>query len=503
MSSQWYLYKEDQLQGPFSWEELSLKSGDGTIGPDDHIWSEEIKNWTRADQIEGLFDSKGGSTVEPPPIGESATVPPPASGSPPPPPKASVGPPPLPGAAGSGPPPIPQAGMAIPPPLSSGSGPPPLDHTLAGPGVSAQTKSIYTIPILVVSAVLFITFCGAALYYIFFQDGLEVAVVEEFEEEEVTADASENDFDSDHLENGDAVDDWDDGDDPDFPGDPTPGTPAPGSNGSGDPTPGRSATVTPAPGETVPVETPPDAPAPGTGTTIPQHIIRNVRFDPHSGSILSAGTRINYSFEYTTNHSGNVQIVATPMRAGRAISNVTGKLSGEYSSGQGQGSGYFIIKDSGPVDGVRISMYPTFTQFPLLRQVDLSVNFSFDTSTGQPDDPPDPDPPDVDPPSSEPETGPRPPVAHFTISPTEPMAFQMITFNASSSYSPDGQIVNYSWRFGTPSLTINITENTTEPFFRRYFSSPGVVPVTLTVTDNHNNSGTFSFPVVISETVLD
>jgi len=70
-----------------------------------------------------------------------------------------------------------------------------------------------------------------------------------------------------------------------------------------------------------------------------------------------------------------------------------------------------------------------------------------------------------------------PPVASFTYSPQNPVVGQEITFDASSSYDPDGQIVSSNWDFGDG--------NTTEGQVATYaYSEAGNHTVTLTVTDN-------------------
>ncbi len=78
-----------------------------------------------------------------------------------------------------------------------------------------------------------------------------------------------------------------------------------------------------------------------------------------------------------------------------------------------------------------------------------------------------------------------PPVASFTFNPKNPEANQTVTFNASESYDPDGEILSYYWDFGdgTNLTTNSITTHT--------FKSKGAYNVTLTVFDNKNcNSST-------------
>jgi PKD repeat protein len=69
------------------------------------------------------------------------------------------------------------------------------------------------------------------------------------------------------------------------------------------------------------------------------------------------------------------------------------------------------------------------------------------------------------------------PTASFTYSPENPVVNQTITFDASSSYDPDGQIVSYEWDFGDGT-------NGTEEIVNHSYSSPGNYTVNLTVTDD-------------------
>jgi len=71
------------------------------------------------------------------------------------------------------------------------------------------------------------------------------------------------------------------------------------------------------------------------------------------------------------------------------------------------------------------------------------------------------------------------PVASFTYIPENPVVNQTITFNASSSYDPDGTIVSYKWDFGDGNIT-----NTTHEILNHSYSETGSYEVTLTATDD-------------------
>jgi hypothetical protein len=72
-----------------------------------------------------------------------------------------------------------------------------------------------------------------------------------------------------------------------------------------------------------------------------------------------------------------------------------------------------------------------------------------------------------------------PPIAAFTWSPQYPKPNQTVTFDASESYDPDGQITSYYWDFGDGT---NMTE--TSPKINHTYTTYGPKYVTLTVTDN-------------------
>jgi PKD repeat protein len=69
------------------------------------------------------------------------------------------------------------------------------------------------------------------------------------------------------------------------------------------------------------------------------------------------------------------------------------------------------------------------------------------------------------------------PTASFVYTPENPTINQVITFDASSSYDPDGTIVSYGWDFGD-------RDTGTGEVITHSYSSAGDYDVTLTVTDN-------------------
>ena len=89
-----------------------------------------------------------------------------------------------------------------------------------------------------------------------------------------------------------------------------------------------------------------------------------------------------------------------------------------------------------------------------------------------------------------------PPVASFTFSPTSPTVGQTITFDASSSYDPDGSIVLYQWNFGDSNVTA-----TTSPSITHTYSSAGTYTVTLTVRDDRGLTSTKSVTIEVSEEI--
>ncbi|MBC2698794.1 MAG: PKD domain-containing protein [ANME-2 cluster archaeon] len=92
------------------------------------------------------------------------------------------------------------------------------------------------------------------------------------------------------------------------------------------------------------------------------------------------------------------------------------------------------------------------------------------------------------------------PFANFTYSPKNPVINQVIIFNATASYDPDGFITNYKWDFGDGNIT-----STTEKIITHSYTLESDYDVNLTITDNSNttNSTTKSVQVVPKDITID
>ena len=84
------------------------------------------------------------------------------------------------------------------------------------------------------------------------------------------------------------------------------------------------------------------------------------------------------------------------------------------------------------------------------------------------------------------------PTASFTFSPITGPAPLDVTFDASASSDPDGQITNYNWTFGDG---LTGTGQTTT----HRFQNQGEYTVTLKVTDNDGKSGSTSHNLIVEE----
>ena len=85
------------------------------------------------------------------------------------------------------------------------------------------------------------------------------------------------------------------------------------------------------------------------------------------------------------------------------------------------------------------------------------------------------------------------PVTSFTYTPETPIVNQAITFDATTSYDPDGNITSYDWNFGDGNTT-----NTTEKMITHSYTSAGDYNVILTVTDDDGAMNAMSKPITIN-----
>jgi uncharacterized repeat protein (TIGR02543 family) len=85
------------------------------------------------------------------------------------------------------------------------------------------------------------------------------------------------------------------------------------------------------------------------------------------------------------------------------------------------------------------------------------------------------------------------PIASFTYSPVNPGPGDVIVFNASASYAPDGSIVQYTWDFGDGNVT-----TVTSSIVTYAYPIDGYYTVQLTVTDNSGSTGAASAVIEVS-----
>ena len=85
----------------------------------------------------------------------------------------------------------------------------------------------------------------------------------------------------------------------------------------------------------------------------------------------------------------------------------------------------------------------------------------------------------------------RPPVASLTYSPESLVANEEITFDASSSNDPDGQIVSYEWDFGDGAVgSGQVTKHA--------YRSAGRYMIFLTVTDNEGKTTEAAYSITVT-----
>ncbi|HWR27556.1 MAG TPA: PKD domain-containing protein, partial [Candidatus Thermoplasmatota archaeon] len=90
----------------------------------------------------------------------------------------------------------------------------------------------------------------------------------------------------------------------------------------------------------------------------------------------------------------------------------------------------------------------------------------------------------------------QPPVADFSYSPEKPVVGQMVTFDASHSHDPDGDIVSYVWDFGDETAGTGMTAD-------HVYSGPGSYDVSLTVMDRESLEDTLIKQIEVSDVVVE
>lgn len=80
MSQQWYLSRQGQQYGPYSWEQLREFAGSGQVMSEELIWGSGMTDWVKAAEVEGLFNTAQpfAQTVPPPPPVQAQGLPEPS-----------------------------------------------------------------------------------------------------------------------------------------------------------------------------------------------------------------------------------------------------------------------------------------------------------------------------------------------------------------------------------------------------------------------------------------
>ncbi len=71
MADQWYLSRDGQSFGPYTWNEIVSFSQSGNLQPQDQLWNPATDQWTQADQVPGLFSTPPASPSTQTPMASS------------------------------------------------------------------------------------------------------------------------------------------------------------------------------------------------------------------------------------------------------------------------------------------------------------------------------------------------------------------------------------------------------------------------------------------------
>ncbi|MEM2440093.1 MAG: S8 family serine peptidase [Candidatus Bathyarchaeia archaeon] len=91
----------------------------------------------------------------------------------------------------------------------------------------------------------------------------------------------------------------------------------------------------------------------------------------------------------------------------------------------------------------------------------------------------------------------RPPNVHVEYSPSDPYVGEVVTFNASASYDPDGTIVDYFWDFGDGTVGHGTAVVT------HVYAEGGTFTVSCTAIDNEGANKTLQVEVKVQRTTLN
>jgi PKD repeat protein len=68
MEKSWFISRNGEQLGPYSWDEIVRQAEEGSLNPQEYIWSEGMKDWQSAQSMEGLFKAPEPVVDTPPPV---------------------------------------------------------------------------------------------------------------------------------------------------------------------------------------------------------------------------------------------------------------------------------------------------------------------------------------------------------------------------------------------------------------------------------------------------